>query len=163
MNIIVAVDKNWGIGKEGKLLCHIPGDLKFFKEKTMGHTVVMGRKTLMTLPGGGPLKGRRNIILTRNKNLHVEDAEVANSPEELLQMVDKDEEVFVIGGAEVYREMLKYCDTLYITKIHEEFEADAHFPNIDEDEDWELRERTQTYRENDVSYSFTLYRRKDER
>ena len=112
MNIIVAADKNWGIGKDNKLLVSIPADMKFFRETTTGNVVVMGRKTLESFPGGLPLKRRTNIVLTKDVNYQVKDAVLVHSVEELLEELKKydSENVYVIGGDSVYRQLLPYCD-----------------------------------------------------
>ena len=133
MNAIVAVDGNWGIGCKGKLLIHLPGDLKFFQKMTTGKTIVMGRETLKSLPGGKPLKDRRNIVLTRNEKLDVE-CEICHSIDEvkaLLKEKNRDE-VFICGGESVYKQILELCNKIYVTKINQIFEADTYFPNLDE-------------------------------
>ena len=119
MNIIVAVDKNWAIGKDNKLLVSIPSDMKFFRETTTGKVVVMGRKTLESFPGGQPLKKRTNIVLTSDRNYKVKDAIVVHTVEELLQTLKayKQEDIYVIGGESVYRQLLPYCDTATIIFI----------------------------------------------
>ena len=138
MNLIVAVDKNWAIGKENKLLVSIPQDMKFFRETTMGKVVVMGRKTLESFPGGQPLKKRTNIVITRDKNYSVKDAIVVHSVEEALEELKNynSEDVYVIGGDSIYRQMLPYCDIAHVTKINHAYEADTYFPNLDEKEEW---------------------------
>ena len=140
MNIIVAADKNWGIGKDNKLLVSIPADMKFFRETTTGNVVVMGRKTLESFPGGLPLKRRTNIVLTRDVNYQVKDAVLVHSVEELLEELKKydSESVYVIGGDSVYRQLLPYCDIAHVTKIDYAYEADSYFPNLDEDPQWEV-------------------------
>lgn len=127
MNVIAAVDENWAIGNRNELLVRIPADHKFFREETTGKVVILGRKTLQTFPGGLPLKNRENLILSGNENFKVKDAEVFNSIEELLERLkDYDtEDVYVIGGESVYRQLLPYCDTAHITKIDRAYEADA--------------------------------------
>lgn len=119
MNIIVAADKNWGIGKDNKLLVSIPADMKFFRETTTGNVVVMGRKTLESFPGGLPLKRRTNIVLTKDVNYQVKDAVLVHSVEELLEELKKydSENVYVIGGDSVYRQLLPYCDIAHVTKL----------------------------------------------
>lgn len=133
MNIIVAIDKENGIGKNNGLLTHIPEDLKYFKNTTMNHVVVMGYNTYMSLPKR-PLPNRTNIILT-TKNIKLEGAIVVNNINELLQLIDelesKGNEVFICGGAKVYESMIDYVDRLYVTHIHHKFEADTFFPKID--------------------------------
>ena len=114
MNLIVAADKNWGIGKDNKLLVSIPSDMKFFRQETMGKVVVMGRKTLESFPNGLPLKNRTNVVLTSDKNYQVKDAVIVHSIDEVLEELKKydDDEIYVIGGGKVYEELLPYCDSL---------------------------------------------------
>ena len=162
MNLIVAVDKNWAIGNNNKLLISIPQDMKFFRETTMGKVVVMGRKTLESFPGGQPLKKRTNIVLTRDKNYQVKDAIVVHSIEELLEELKKyqKEDIYIIGGDSVYRQMLPYCNVAHITKIDHEYEADAYFPNLDTDEDWEITADSDEQTYFDIAYQFLKYERK---
>lgn len=129
MNLIVAVDKNWAIGLHNKLLVSIPADMKFFRETTMGKVVVMGRKTLESFPGGQPLKKRTNIVLTSDQNYKVKDAVVVNSVEALLEELRQynDEDIYVIGGESIYRQLLPYCKVAHITKIDHAYEADTYF------------------------------------
>lgn len=129
INIIVAMDKNGGIGKDNKLLAHIPKDLKHFKEITNGHTVVMGYNTWLSLPKK-PLPNRRNIVLT-TKDIKLDGAEVVHSVDEVLETTKDDKDVFVIGGAKVYEQMIPYTDRIYSTHILHEFEADTFFPEVD--------------------------------
>ncbi|MFR8548141.1 MAG: dihydrofolate reductase, partial [Lachnospiraceae bacterium] len=138
MNMIVAVDKNWGIGKNNQLLVSIPADMKFFRETTSGHVVVMGRKTLETFPNGLPLRNRTNIVLTKNPHYHVKGAIVCHTVEEALEELKKyeDEEIYVIGGDSIYRQFLPYCKVAHVTKIDHVYEADAFFPNLDEKKEW---------------------------
>jgi dihydrofolate reductase len=163
MNLIVAVDKNWAIGHKNKLLVSIPNDQKFFREETMGKVVVLGRKTLETFPGGKPLKGRTNIILTRDPNLEVKDAIIVHSKEELLEELkkyDKDD-VFIIGGTSIYEMMLPYCDVAHITKIDFAFDADSYFPNLDEKEEWKITAESDEQTYFDLEYTFLKYERKN--
>ena len=129
MNLIVAVDKNWANALHNKLLVSIPADMKFFRETTMGKVVVMGRKTLESFPGGQPLKKRTNIVLTSDKNYKVKDAVVVNSVEALLEELRQynDEDIYVIGGESIYRQLLPYCKVAHITKIAHAYEADTYF------------------------------------
>ena len=115
MNIIVAVDKNWAIGKDNKLLVSIPADMKMFRQETTGKVVVMGRKTLESFPNGLPLKNRTNIVLTGNKDYNVKDAIIVHTVEELLEEIKKypSEEVYCIGGDSVYKQLLPYCEQTY--------------------------------------------------
>ena len=161
MNLIVAADERWGIGKDGGLLAHLPGDMKYFRETTRGKVVVMGRKTLESFPGGQPLKNRRNIVLTRNPEYSVKGAEVVRSPEELLKLLEGSplEDVYVIGGGEVYRQLLPYCDTVYVTKIDFAYQADTFFPNLDESPEWELAEESEEQTCFDIEFTFRTYRR----
>ena len=137
MNLIVAVDKNWAIGKDNKLLVSIPQDMKFFRETTMGKVVVMGRKTLESFPGGQPLKQITNIVLTTDKDYSVKDAIVVHTIDELLEELKKynDEEIYVIGGESIYRELLPFCKEAYVTRIDYEYQADRYFPILDEMEE----------------------------
>ena len=146
MELIAAADKNWGIGRDGGLLCHLPGDLKYFKEMTTGRTVVMGRKTLDSLPGGRPLPRRRNIVLTRDLSFAREGCEVAHDlPELFFLLAGQDaggnaggEPVMVIGGAAVYEQLLPYCDSCLITKLEAAFAADTFIRNLDAEADLRL-------------------------
>lgn len=160
MNLIVAVDKNWAIGKENKLLVSIPADMKFFRETTKGNIVVMGRKTLESFPQQQPLKNRVNIVISRNPDYKVKDAIVVGSVEEAVEECKKHEgEVYVIGGESIYRAMLPYCKTALITKIDHAYEADTYFPNLDEDPVWELTGETEEQTYFDLEYVFTKYER----
>ena len=162
MNIIVAADENWGIGKDNKLLVSIPADMKFFRETTTGNVVVMGRKTLESFPGGLPLKRRTNIVLTKVVNYPVKDAVLVHSVEELLEELKKydSENVYVIGGDSVYRQLLPYCDIAHVTKIDYAYEADSYFPNLDEDPQWEVTASSEEQTYFDLEYTFVKYQRK---
>lgn len=161
MKAIVVVDKNWGIGRNKKLLVHLPGDLKYFKEHTLGKTIVMGRETLESLPGGKPLLNRNNIVLTRNKDYGT-DCIICHSKEELLKMLKNGntDEVFIIGGEKVYKQFLPYCDTCYVTKIDKIFDADKFFHNLDKDENFSVVDESEVIEENGTRYKFVEYRRK---
>lgn len=135
---IAAVSENWGIGKDNDLLFNIPEDKKFFRRTTLNHTVVMGRKTLQSLPNGKPFKDRKNIILSRDTNFVCEGAIICGSVEEALKLIKDDERVFVVGGGEVYRDILPYCDKAIITKVSGKPDADVFFPDLDKDPDWRL-------------------------
>lgn len=161
MKLIVAVDSNWGIGLRNALLVHIPSDMKFFRSETMGKTIIMGRKTLESFPQGQPLKNRVNIVITRNPSYKVKDAVVVHSVEEAIEESRKyDGDVFVIGGESIYRAMLPYCDTALVTRIDYAYEADTWFPNLDEDEEWELTDEGEEQTCFDLEYAFTRYERK---
>lgn len=161
MNLIVAVDKNWAIGCGNRLLVSIPADMKFFRETTMGKVVVMGRKTLESFPGGQPLKNRTNIVITRDKNYKVKDAIVVTSVEEVLEELKTygEDEIYVIGGESIYRQLLPYCKTAYVTKIDHAYEADTYFPNLDEMDDWRMTGITDEQTYFDLEYVFTRYER----
>lgn len=162
MKLILAADRNWAIGKDGDLLCHLPGDLKYFKEKTVGKTVIMGRGTLESLPGKKPLPKRENIVISGNPDYAVPGAVVLHSHEELFDYIkDKDsDEVVVMGGGRVYRELLPYCDTCYITRIYDSFYADTWFVNLDEMPEFEVVWQSELQEENGIKYRFLEYRRK---
>lgn len=162
MNLIVAVDSNWAIGNKNELLIRIPNDHKHFREETTGKVVVLGRKTLETFPQGLPLKNRTNIILSTNPSYQVKDAIVVHSVEELLEELKKyaDEDVYIIGGDSVYKQMLPYCDVAHITKIDHAYEADAYFPNLDEDPEWEITAESDEQTYFDIAYTFLKYERK---
>lgn len=161
MNLIVAVDRNWAIGKNNKLLVSIPADMKFFRETTKGNIVVMGRKTLESFPQGQPLKNRVNIVITQNQDYQVKDAVVVHSVEEAVEECKKhDGEVFVIGGESIYRAMLPYCNRAYVTKIDHAYAADTYFPNLDEEDDWELTGVSEEQTYFDLEYVFAKYERR---
>ena len=162
MNIIVAADSKWGIGYQGKLLVSIPKDMKHFKEHTTGNVIVLGRKTIETFPGGKPLPNRTNIVLSGNKNLKIEGATVVNDIPSLLEELKKydSEKVYIVGGDSIYKQMLPYCDTAIVTKIDHAYCADAFFPNLDEDSEWEIVETSDEEYYFDVTYEFVTYKRK---
>lgn len=162
MNLIVAVDANWAIGNKNKLLVRIPSDHKHFREETTGKIVVLGRKTLETFPQGQPLPNRTNIILSTDKNYKVKDAVVVHSIEELLEELKQYDtnDVYIIGGDSIYRQMLSYCDTAHVTKINHAYEADSYFPNLDEQEEWEITEDSEEQTYFDIEYQFLKYEKK---
>lgn len=162
MNLIVAVDKNWGIGKDNKLLVSIPSDMKFFRQETTGKVVVMGRKTLESFPNGLPLKNRTNVVLTSDKNYQAKDAVIVHDMEQLLEALKEyeQEDIYVIGGGSVYKQLLEYCDVAHVTKIDFGFEADTYFPNLDEDEAWEVTATSEEQTYFDLEYAFVKYERK---
>lgn len=161
MNAIAAVDANWAIGNKNRLLTSIPADMKFFREKTMGHVVVMGRKTLESFPNGLPLKNRINIVLTANRSYKVKDAIIVHTKEELLEELKKydSNELYVIGGGSIYEMLIPYCDTAYITKIDHAYVADTYFPNLDQMDDWEMTEVSEEQTCFDLEYVFAKYER----
>lgn len=133
MNLIAVADQNWGIGKDGGLLVHLPGDLRYFKEKTKGKVVVMGRATLESLPGARPLPERTNIVLTSNPNFEKEGCIVVHSMEELLAECAKyaPEDVMVIGGEQVYMQLIRQCDRIFTLRFLRHLNADKHIMNVD--------------------------------
>lgn len=162
MNLIAAVDKNWAIGYQNRLLVSIPSDMKFFRETTMGKVIVMGRRTLESFPNGLPLKKRTNIVLTSNGDYQVKDAIIVHTIKDLLEELKKynNEEIFVVGGESIYRQLEPYCDTAYITKIDQAFQADTYFPNLDQIEGWKQVDESEEYTCFDLEYVFTKYERK---
>ena len=173
MDLIVAVDKNWGIGLKGELLISISEDHKRFKEITTGNVVVMGRKTLLTLPGSKPLKNRVNIVLSRDEDLKIEGAIVYHSITEFLESLKdhspgrgpsavgtppgEEKKVYVIGGQDIYEQLLPHCKKAYITKVEKEFEADSYFPDLDADEKWRMVNRSETRQSDDIFYYYIEY------
>lgn len=159
MNLIVAVSKNWGIGKDGDLLFSIPEDMKFFRETTMGKVVVMGRKTLESFPNKKPLPKRTNIVLTRNKDYAPESVTVCHTPEEVLREVKKypTDDCFVIGGEEIYRLFIPFCKYAYITRVESDADADSFLPDFTKLIDWELRERSPEIVDNGHRIAFEIY------
>lgn len=162
MNLIVAVDSNWGIGKDNKLLVSIPADMKFFRTTTAGKVVIMGRKTLESFPNGLPLKNRVNIVITGNKAYKAKDAVVVHSIEEACKEAEKypADDVYVIGGDSVYRQMLPYCSRAYVTKIDYTYQADTFFPDLDQMEEWEVVQESDEQTYFDLEYTFVTYERK---
>lgn len=162
MNMIAAVDSKWAIGNKNKLLISIPADMKMFRQETMGKVVVMGRKTLESFPGQKPLPKRTNIVLTAQKDYNAGDAVVVHSIDELMEELKKYDtnDIYIIGGETIYRQMLPYADVCHITKIDREYEADAYFPNLDKDEEWEITAESDEQVYFDTTYAFVKYERK---
>lgn len=161
MNMIVAADKNWGIGYQNKLLVSIPEDMKFFRSETSGKVVVMGRKTLESFPGGQPLKNRTNIVLTRNPGYRPKGTVVRHSVEEVLKELEAypSEDVYIIGGDSIYEQFLPYCDVIHVTKIDHAYEADSYFPNIDRMPEWVLTGESEEKTYFDLEFTFCRYDR----
>lgn len=161
MKLIAAVDRNWAIGYKNKLLVSIPADMKFFRETTTGHVVVMGRKTLESFPNGQPLKNRVNIVLTSDPAYLVKDAVVVRSMEELKQELAKydSDEIYVIGGESMYRQLVEQCDTAYITWIDFAYDADAYFPRLTEEDGWKIASESEEQTYFDLEYYFRTYER----
>ncbi len=157
MKLIAAVDEHWALGKGGDQLVYISQDLKRFKTLTTGHPVILGRKTMATFPGGRPLKGRRNLILSRNPDFAPEGAEVYPDLDSLLAQAPEDS--CVIGGASVYQALLGKCDTAYITKIHKAYPADCWLPDLDADPHWTLAEESEPLEEDGLIFHYATYKR----
>ena len=158
MELIVAVFDDWGIGKDGTQPIALSADRKFFRETTKGSMVIVGRKTLADFPGGKPLPNRVNVVLTR-QDTEIPDVVICHSPEEAVELAKTAQRAMVIGGGSVYKQLLPYCDTAYITKVHVTPESDTFFPNLDEDTQWKLTEVLQAGEEDGVSYEMCLYKR----
>lgn len=162
MNVIAAVDSNWGIGYKGKLLVRIPLDQKWFQTVTKDKVIVVGRKTLATFPNGLPLPSRKNIILSENPNFFIKGAEVAHNMEEafgFLKGWDR-EDIYIAGGESIYKQFLPYCKVAHITRIHYSYEADTWFPNLDIRKEWELTEESEEQTYFDLEYTFQKFERK---
>lgn len=158
MELIVAVYEDWGIGANGTQPVALSADRKFFRETTRGATVIVGRKTLADFPGGRPLPNRVNVVLTR-QDVQIPDVVICHSPEEAAEFTKNTEQVMVIGGGSIYKQMLPLCDTAYVTKVHACPESDTFFPNLDEDPAWQLTQILQQGVENGIPYEMCLYRR----
>lgn len=161
MNLIVAVDENWGIGNQNELLIRIPADHKFFREETTGKVVVIGRKTLETFPQKMPLAGRTNIILSTNQSLQIKGAKVVNHIDSLLKELEKysDQDIYVAGGGSVYRQLLPYCNVAHVTKIEHSYAADTYFPNLDDKPEWQITADSEEQTYFDICYRFIRYER----
>ena len=160
MNAIVAVDKNWAIGRDGGLLFSLPTDMKRFRALTLDGTVIMGRKTLESFPGQKALPRRRNIVITHCTSFHREDAEVVFSPQAAVEATagTEDEKLWVIGGGSVYTTLLSQCKRVYLTKVDAEAEgADTFFPNLDKLPGWEVESVSEPMEENGLTYRFIDY------
>ena len=159
MNLIVAVYDDWGIGRDGTQPVALSADRKFFRQRTKGAMVIVGRRTIEDFPGQQPLPKRVNVVLTR-QNLEIPGFTVVHSPEEAVELAKTAESAFVIGGGSIYRQMLPYCDTAYVTKVHCTSDSDTYFSNLDQDPAWQLSEVLQDGEENGISYEMCLYKRK---
>lgn len=162
MNLIVAVDRNWSIGNQGQLLVSIPEDQRLFREETLGKVIVMGRKTLESLPGGQPLYGRVNIVLTENEDYRVRGAVICHSLRQALRELEayQSEDIFIIGGQSIYEQFLPYCDKAHVTYIDYEYSADTHFPNLEQDEGWSMTAESEEQTYFDLCYTFRQYERR---
>lgn len=160
MKLIVNVSDNWAIGKDNGLLFHLSQDMKFFREHTTGNTIVMGRKTLESLPNSKPLPNRKNIVLTRNKDYRPEGVTVYTSIDEFIANTPNRDNVYVIGGESLYRDLLPYCDTAYVTKVEKSVDdADAFMVNLDDDSDWQTFDISEEFEEKNLKFRFVTYKR----
>lgn len=159
MKTIVNVDKNWGIGIGNNLLNHLSPDMKFFKEKTTGNVVVMGKSTFLSFPGQKALPNRVNIVLTTDQSWSAPDVIVCHSIEELFIQLERYDTntVYVIGGESVYKQLLPYCNTAYVTKVETAKEADKFFPDLDKIDEWILSQDGELLEHNGVKFKFTTY------
>ena len=162
MDIIVAVDEKWGIGKDGDLLQRISADMKNFRRKTTGNVLVMGRKTLESFPNKKPLPNRVNIVLTNNRSYEAEGVVLCHGIDALPEVLKAypEQQIFVAGGGSIYAQLLPQCERAYVTKIYNTYEADTVFPDLDEHPDWELAEKGEMQEENGVKFSFDVYQKK---
>lgn len=158
MELIVAVYDDWGIGKDGTQPVALSADRKFFRETTRGAMVIVGRKTLADFPGGKPLPNRVNVVLTR-QSTPIADVVVCSNPTAAVELAKTAQRAMVIGGGSIYRQMLPYCDTAYVTKVHIQPESDTYFPNLDENPQWKLAQVLQSGAENGIAYEMCLYKR----
>lgn len=160
MKLIVAVDNKWGIGKDGDLLLSIPDDMKFFREKTRRAVLVMGYNTLISFPGSKPLPGRMNIVLNNEPGVSAPGTVICGSMEQLFGILAdmNSDDVFVIGGGSIYRQLLPYCDTAYITKMRFDGEADTYIPDLDALSEWNVVAESDTKVFDGIEYSFVEYR-----
>lgn len=153
ISLVVAVSENGGIGKDNQLLWHLPNDLKFFKKVTSGHTVIMGRKTFESI--GRPLPNRRNIVITRQKGLKATGIETATSITEAISLAKEEEELFIIGGAEIYKQTLPLADRIYLTKVSTHLDADAFFPTLNLEE-WRIVEQEDHSADEKHAFSYSF-------
>ena len=159
MNIIAAADKNWAIGNQGQLLVSIPRDQEMFRKETLGKVIVMGRKTLESLPGKQPLYGRTNIVLTGNPDYKVKGAVVCRSFSEAREELSKyaDQDCFIIGGQSIYEQFLPFCSKAWVTSIDYAYNADTYFPDLDADPSWKMTAESEEQTYFDLCYTFRLY------
>lgn len=161
MKLIAAVDSNWAIGNRGQQLVNIPQDQKMFRDMTLGKVIVMGRKTLESLPGGQPLYGRTNVVLTRDPQFKAKGARICHSVEEVLELL-KDipqDDIYIIGGETIYEQFLPYCEEALVTWIDYEYAADTYFPNLDESEDWVMTEEGDEQTYFNLCYTYRTYKK----
>lgn len=162
MNLIVAADRHWAIGKDGHALVTIPADQQMLMRETAGKVVVMGRKTLEGLPGGQPLGNRVNLILTHDENFKARGARACHSIEEAIEVLSAydSEDVYIIGGLSIYEQFLPYADTVHVTRVDYTYDADTFFHNLEQDEDWELADEGDEQTYFDLCYTFQKFQRR---
>jgi dihydrofolate reductase len=162
MKAIVAVDRNWAIGKNNDLLVRIPEDMKRFRAFTTGNVIVMGRKTLESFPNGLPLPNRVNVVLTTNPNFNVKGVVVAHSIDELQEVLKEydDKEIYVVGGDSVYKQLVPMCDEVIATKIDFAYDADKFFPNLDNDDEWYVDSESEEITYYDIIFNYVNYRKR---
>ena len=161
MNLIALVDKKWGIANKGRELVDIPEDKKLFRGETYGKVVVMGRKTYESLPNQSALEGRKNIVLTNNMNYKAKDAMVCHSVDEVLEELKQynSDDVYIIGGAQIYEQFIPYCDTAHITRVDYTYEADTYIADFDKLDGWKVTARSDEHTYFDLCYEFVRYQR----
>ena len=159
MNLIVAVDSIWGIGKDDHLLFRIREDMRRFRRLTVGKTIVFGRKTMETFPNGQPLPERKNIVMTRSSTISSCEIQVCRSAGELFQTIRSipSEEVFIVGGESVYRQFLRFCEFAFVTRVEGVFDADAFFPDLDADSSWQIMEPGEPLHDGTLAYRWVTY------
>ena len=165
MNLIAAVDRNWALGRQDELLFRIRADLRRFKQITQGNIVICGRKTVQTFPGSKPLAGRVNIVMSRQLDLKIEDALICRDLTSLFTQLNRlygegydSSQIFVIGGASVYRLLMKYCNRAFITYIHSSVEdADCNLPDFNDLANWSLQDTSELFSENGIDFEYRTY------
>ena len=161
MKMIVCVSEDFGIGYKGDLLFSLPPDMKFFREQTKEKVVIMGRGTLDSFPNGAPLKNRVNIVLTRDSAFAREGAEIFHTQDEILEYVKKfpTDDVFVIGGGQIYEMFRDVCDEALVTKVRRTVPCDTYFFDIDSDKEWTLSGESEVFEHEGTKFSFCTYKR----
>lgn len=161
MKLIAVVDSNWAIGNRGQQLVNIPQDQKLFRDRTLGKVIVMGRKTLESLPGGQPLYGRTNVVLTRDMRFQAKGAKICHSVDEVLELLKEipQDDIYIIGGQTIYEQFLPYCEEAFVTWIDYEYHADTYFPNLDKSESWEMTEESDEQTYFNLCYMYRTYKK----
>lgn len=157
---ILHADERWGIGKKNDLMFHLPKDMKFFRDTTKGHTVAMGENTLLSFPNSKPLKNRTNIVLSQDISHQYEGVINVHSFDDFLKKIKTQslkDDVYIIGGASIYRQMLPYCDEVLLTKVHADGNAEVFFPNLDENKNFKLTYKSEPEEDNGYLIQFTIY------